>query len=184
MTLRTPTRSGHILSRSHVTVTVSSEVSVFSAEFQTLHCAAFHVRFKRMILRGLPCSNSCLQRQVSSASFPRRLARTCTSALHVSSVPNLACMPTPSQIGCRHGSRESLHVPGFSRDVSSPSFQKFQLSGRIILVRQNSSLLTAVFSTKQKQSSPLHNLHFAFGTPFRYLAMRASRSCRHCLWDM
>ena len=27
----------------------------------------------------------------------------------------------PSQIDCRHGSRESLHVPSVSRDVSSPS---------------------------------------------------------------
>ena len=36
--LRTPSlRSGHILSRSHVTVIVSSEFSVVSAEFQTQH---------------------------------------------------------------------------------------------------------------------------------------------------
>ena len=34
----------------------------------------------------------------------------------------------PSQIDCRHGSRESLRIPGLSSDVSSPSLQKFQLS--------------------------------------------------------
>ena len=53
--------------------------------------------------------------QVSFASFPRRLARTCTSALHVSSVPNLVWMPMPSRIGCRHGSRVSLRIPVLSR---------------------------------------------------------------------
>ena len=40
------------------------------------------------------------------ASSPRHLARTCTSALRVSSL-TLVWMPVPSQIDCRHGSRES-----------------------------------------------------------------------------
>ena len=107
-----PWRSGHILSRSHVTVTVSSEFSVVSADFQTQD--SFHVRFK---VYGLLCSNSCLHRQVSFASSPRRLARTCSPALHVSYVPNLVWMPMPSQI-CRHGSRMSLRIPILSKDVS------------------------------------------------------------------
>ena len=69
-------------------------------------------------------------------------------------------------VGCRHGSRESLGIAVVSRDVSSPSLQKFQLSGRIILLRQNSSSLTVVFLTKQRESrfptcvtSPLVLLH-------------------------
>ena len=147
-------RSRHILSNSHVTVTVSSEFSVVSAEFQTQHCAAFHVRFKCMTLlsSGLPSSNSCSNKQVSFASSPRRLARKCTSALHVSSVPNLVWMPTPSQIFSRHGSRVTLRIPVLSRDVSTPSLRKFQLSERIVVLRQNSSSLTAVFLTKQRES--------------------------------
>ena len=36
-------------------MTVSSEFSVISAEFQTQHCAAFHVRFERMSLRHQVC---------------------------------------------------------------------------------------------------------------------------------
>ena len=57
------------------------------------------------------CHQVCLvrirvdKRQVSFASSPRYLARTCTSTLHVSS--DLMS----SQIDCRHGSGESLHVP-------------------------------------------------------------------------
>ena len=50
---------------------------------------------------GLHCSNSCSHRQVSSASSPRRLARTCAIALHVSSVPKLVSMSMPSMVGCR-----------------------------------------------------------------------------------
>ena len=53
--LRTPLGSGHILSRSHATVIVSSEFSAVSAEFQTQHCAAFHVRFKPITLRHQIC---------------------------------------------------------------------------------------------------------------------------------
>ena len=64
----------------------------------------------------------------------------------------------PSQIDCRHGSRESLHVPVLSRDISSPSLLQFQLSRRAILLRQNSSSVTAVFLTMQTESRfPLRN---------------------------
>ena len=75
------------------------------------------------------------------------------------------------------------------------SFQKFQLSGRIILLLQHSSSLTVVFLTKQKESRfpagatpttcalarlvlscPVAVCGYvherALGTPFRYLAMR------------
>ena len=71
---------------------------------------------------------------------------TCSSDL------TLDWMPMPSPIDCRHGSQESLHVPVLSRDVSSPSLQQFQLSKRIIMNRQNSSSLTVVFLTMEKES--------------------------------
>ena len=67
-------------------------------------------------------------------------------------------MPMPSQIDCRHGSRESLHVPVLSRDDSSPSLRQFQFSGRKSLLRQNSSSLTGVFLDHAgRVSSPLRN---------------------------
>ena len=95
---------------------------------------------------------------MSSASSPRHFARTCTSTLHVSFDLTLVWMPMPSQIYCRHGSPGSLHVPVLSRDVSSPSLRQFQLSGRTILRRQNSSSLTVVFLTMQKsRASPLRH---------------------------
>ena len=74
----------------------------------------------------LLCSGSCLRRQVSFASIPRRFARTCTSAIHISSVENLVWMPVLSQIACRHGARVSI----LAWDISSSSLRKFQLSER------------------------------------------------------
>ena len=117
--------------------------------FRSLSCG-FHMQ--DTLSSGLLGSNSCSHRQVSFASSPRRLVRTFTSALHGSSVRNFVWMPMPSQIDCRHGSRLSFRVPVLSRDASSPSLLRFQLSERIITFRQNSSSLTAVLWTKQKES--------------------------------
>ena len=169
-----PLRSGHILCRSHVTVTVSSEFfrrlcSVSDPALRSLSCV---LQVCDTLSSGLLCSNSRLQRQMPSTSSPRRLARTCTSALHVSSVPNLVWMPMPSQIDCRQGSRVSPRIQVLSRDVSSPFFRKFQLSERIILLRQNSSSLTDVFLTKQKRVVLSHCV-----TPPLVLLQRLVLSC-------
>ena len=91
---------------------------------------------------GLLCSNSCLHRQATNV------------LQHYMFHPSQTTFgwPMPSQIDCEHGSRVPLRIPVLSRDVSSPSLRKFQLSERKFLLRQNSSSLTAVFLTKQKES--------------------------------
>ena len=50
-----PAVCGTSESRSHITVTVSSEFSVVSAEFQTQHGASCHVRFKGVTLFHQVC---------------------------------------------------------------------------------------------------------------------------------
>ena len=79
--LRTPLwGQGHLCPALTSLRMVSSEFSLVSGEFQTQHCASFHVRFVSMAL----CHQVCFvrHRPESFASSPRHLARTCTSTLH------------------------------------------------------------------------------------------------------
>ena len=78
-----------------ITAPVQEQASVTLSYVRSLSCA---LQVYGTVSSGLLRSNSCLRRQVSLTSSPRRLARTCTLALHVSPVPNLVWMPP--QIGC------------------------------------------------------------------------------------
>ena len=105
-----------LLVRTHL----SRTFSVVSAEFQTQCCASSHVRFKSVAL----CQQVC---------FVRLRIDTCKSRfdiLHGHGLQHtLVWMPIPSQIDCRHGSRESLRIPVLSRGVSSPSLGNASCQG-------------------------------------------------------
>ena len=158
-----------LLVRTHLPRTFS----VVSAEFQTQCCASSHVRFKSVAL----CHQVC---------FVRLRIDTCKSRfdiLHDHGLQHtLVWMPIPSQIDCRHGSRESLRIPVLSRGVSSPSLRQSQLSRRTVLLRRNSSLLTVVFATMQRGcTTPPLVLSQVVGCPAQSLSEYTLTDCGHVL---
>ena len=144
--------------------------SVVSAEFQTQCCASSHVRFKSVAL----CHQVCFVR----LRIDTRKSR--FDILHDHGLQHtLVWMPIPSQIDRRHG---SLRIPVLSRGVSSPSLRQCQVSGRTVLLRRNSSLLTVVFATMQRGcTTPPLVLSQVVGCPAQSLSANTLTDCRHVL---
>ena len=136
------------LSRSHVTVTVSSEFSVVSAEFQSKHCATFRGRFKSMTL----CHQVCLVRiRVYQGKCRLLLLH---DVLHEQVHQNYMIYPSPTSFGCR-----CLRRLIVTRVASCPSSFKrcfVTIPSEIPAFKAWNSAsaelrLTAVFLTKQKE---------------------------------